>query len=280
LSETLTGQTPDVDLPEGDVNLFDEVLLIDASPIGRSPRSQPASFLGIFNEIRALFAGTSEAKVRNFGPGQFSFNSVGGGRCEKCAGVGIVTVDMRFLPDVHIKCPDCHGARYRSEILDVKFRGLTIAEVLALTAQDAFSFFRGRTRIQRRLKHMKDVGLEYLQLGQPAQTLSGGESQRLKLAALLARGVRARTLIVLEEPTTGLHRHDVNRLLDCWNQLLAAGHSLVVIEHNLEVIRAADYVIDLGPDSGDAGGQVIAAGPPEAIAGVRASKTGRFLVLQ
>lgn len=267
---------PQIERLTGDENL-DEVLLIDASPIGRSPRSQPASFLGIFNEIRELFAGTAEAKVRNFSPGHFSFNSVGGGRCEKCAGTGVVTVDMRFLPDVHIKCPDCHGSRYRREILDVKYRGLTIAEVLALTAQNAFLYFRGRTRIQRRLKHLKDVGLEYLQLGQPARTLSGGESQRLKLAALLARRVHSRALIVLEEPTTGLHPHDVKRLFDCWNQLLAAGHSLVVIEHNQEVIRAADHIIDLGPESGDAGGRVIAVGPPEMIAQAPSSQTGRFL---
>ena len=269
-------ETPRFERLTGTENL-DEVLLIDASPIGRSPRSQPAGFLGIFGEIRSLFAGTAEAKVRNFRPAHFSFNAAGGGRCETCAGMGSITVDMRFLPDVHVHCPDCHGTRYRREILDVKFRGLTIAEVLDLTANDAFQFFRGRTRIQRRLKHLKDVGLEYLRLGQPARTLSGGEAQRLKLAALLARGVRSRTLIVLEEPTTGLHPHDVARLFDCWEQLLAAGHSLVVIEHNLDVIRAADHIIDLGPESGPEGGQIVAVGPPEAIARVPESWTGRFL---
>jgi excinuclease ABC subunit A len=252
-------------------------LFLDAAPIGRSPRSQPVSFLGIFGEIRSLFAETAEAKVRNLTARHFSFNAAGGGRCETCAGAGSVAVDMQFLPDVVVNCPDCHGTRYRREILDVKYRGLSITEVLALTAQEAFAFFRGRTRIQRRLKSLKDAGLEYLQLGQPARTLSGGESQRLKLAAFLARRTRARTLIVLEEPTTGLHPRDIGRLLDCWNVLLAAGHSLVVIEHNLEVIASADYVIDLGPGAGAAGGRVVATGPPERIAAAPESVTGRFL---
>jgi excinuclease ABC subunit A len=252
-------------------------LFLDAAPIGRSPRSQPASFLGIFGEIRSLFAGTAEAKVRNLTARHFSFNAAGGGRCETCAGAGSVAVDMQFLPDVVVNCPDCQGTRYRREILDVKYRGLSITEVLALTAQEAFAFFRGRTRIQRRLKSLKDAGLEYLQLGQPARTFSGGESQRLKLAAFLAQRTRARTLIVLEEPTTGLHPRDIGRLLDCWNGLLAAGHSLVVIEHNPQVIASADYVIDLGPGAGPAGGRVVAAGTPEQIAAQPESVTGRFL---
>jgi excinuclease ABC subunit A len=252
-------------------------LFLDAAPISRSPRSQPASFLGIFGEIRSLFAQTAEAKVRNLTARHFSFNAARGGRCETCAGAGSVAVDMQFLPDVVVNCPDCHGTRYRREILEVKYRGLSITEVLGLTAQEAFAFFRGRTRIQRRLKHLKDAGLEYLQLGQPARTLSGGESQRLKLAAFLAQGTRARTLIVLEEPTTGLHPRDIGRLLDCWNVLLAAGHSLVVIEHNLDVIASADYVIDLGPGSGDAGGRVVVSGAPEQIAIARESITGRYL---
>lgn len=256
---------------------LENVVYLDAAPIGRSPRSQPASFLGIFGEIRTLFAGTAEAKVQNLTARHFSFNAAGGGRCETCAGSGSVAVDMQFLPDVVVTCADCHGTRYRREILDVKYRGLSIAEVLALTARDAFTFFRGRTRIQRRLKYLKEAGLEYLSLGQPARTLSGGESQRLKLAAFLSQGTRARTLIVLEEPTTGLHPQDVGRLLDCWNTLLAAGHSLIVIEHNLDVIRSADYVIDLGPEAGAAGGRVVAEGPPAEIAGEPASITGRFL---
>jgi excinuclease ABC subunit A len=231
----------------------------------------------IFGEIRSLFAATAEAKVRNLTARHFSFNSSGGGRCETCRGMGSIAVDMQFLPDVVVTCPDCHGTRYRREILDVRFRGLSVADVLALTVRDAFGFFRGRTRVQRRLKVLKDAGLDYVTLGQAAATLSGGESQRLKLAAFLARARRSRTLMLIDEPTAGLHPADVARLIDCLGQIVAAGHSLVVIEHNLDFIRCADHVIDLGPGAGAAGGKIVATGTPDEIAANPASITGRFL---
>jgi excinuclease ABC subunit A len=256
---------------------IENVLRIDQSPIGRSARANPASFLNLFGEIRALFAQTAEAKVKNFSAGHFSFNAAGGGRCETCRGAGTIAVDMQFLPDVVTTCPDCHGTRYRREILEARYRGLSIAEVLGLTIRDAFTFFRGRTRLQRRLKVLRDVGLDYITLGQPANTLSGGESQRLKLAAFLSRASRARTLFIVEEPTVGLHPADVARLLDCLGQILAGGHSLIVIEHNLDFVQSADYVIDLGPGAGPAGGRVVATGTPAEIARVRESVTGRFL---
>jgi excinuclease ABC subunit A len=256
---------------------IDNVVLIDRSPIGRSARANPVSFLGLFGEIRALFAGTAEAKVKNFSARHFSFNSAGGGRCEMCRGMGVIAVDMQFLPDVVTTCPDCHGARYRREILEARYRGMSIAEVLALTIRDAFTFFRGRTRLQRRLKVLKDVGLDYITLGQPADTLSGGESQRLKLAAFLSRPSRSRTLFIVDEPTTGLHPADVARLMDCLRQILAGGHSLIAIEHDLDFLGNADYLIDLGPGSGPAGGRIVAAGTPDEIARVPESITGRFL---
>jgi excinuclease ABC subunit A len=254
------------------------VLLIDPSPIGRSARANPASILNLFNEIRTLFAGTAEAKVKNYSARHFSFNAAGGGRCESCRGAGTVAVDMQFLPDVVTTCPACHGTRYRREVLEARYRGLSIAEVLGLTARDAFTFFRGRTRLQRRLKLLKDVGLDYITLGQSADTLSGGESQRLKLATFLARGSRERTLFIVDEPTTGLHPADIAKLLDCLGQILAGGHSLIVIEHNLDFLRSADHLIDLGPGAGPVGGQVVATGTPAEIARVPESITGRFLV--
>jgi len=257
---------------------IDSVLRIDQSPIGRSARANPASFLNLFGEIRSLFATTAEAKVHNFSARHFSFNSADGGRCETCRGAGSIAIDMQFLPDVVTTCPDCHGTRFRREILEARYRGLSIAEVLALTVRDAFSFFRGRTRLQRRLKVLKDVGLDYITLGQPANTLSGGESQRLKLASFLSRASRARTLFIVDEPTTGLHPADVARLIDCLGQLLAGGHSVIVIEHNLDFIRSADYVIDLGPGAGAAGGRIVATGIPEEISRVADSITGQFLV--
>jgi excinuclease ABC subunit A len=256
---------------------IDNIVLIDQSPLGRSARANPVSFLNLFGEIRTLFAETAEAKIKNFSARHFSFNFAGGGRCETCRGTGTIAVDMQFLPDVVTTCPDCHGARYRREILEARYRGLSIAEVLALTVRDAFPFFRGRTRLQRRLKVLKDVGLDYITLGQPANTLSGGESQRLKLAAFLARASRSRTLFVVDEPTSGLHPADVARLMDGLGQILAGGHSLIVIEHNLDFLRSADYLIDLGPGAGPAGGRIIAAGTPEEIARVPESITGMFL---
>jgi excinuclease ABC subunit A len=255
----------------------EHVVRIDQSPIGRSARANPASFLNLFGEIRALFAQTAEAKVKNFSAGHFSFNAAGGGRCETCRGAGTIAVDMQFLPDVVTTCPDCHGTRYRREILEARYRGLSVAEVLGLTVRDAFPFFRGRTRLQRRLKVLRDVGLDYITLGQPANTLSGGESQRLKVAAFLSRASRARTLFIVDEPTVGLHPADIARLLDCLGQILAGGHSLIVIEHNLDFVKSADYVIDLGPGAGAAGGRIVAVGTPDEIARVPESVTGRFL---
>lgn len=260
----------------GDEQL-DNVVLLDQTPIGRSPNSLPASQLGILGDIRRLFASTADAKSRNYQPRQFSLVAAGGGRCETCLGRGTIAVDMQFLPDVNVLCPDCRGQRFRREILDVKFRGLSLAEVLHLSGHEAFAFFRGQSRVQRRLKFLKDVGLGYIELGQPAQTLSGGESQRLKLASFLARGRRTRTLFILDEPTVGLHPQNVASVLDSWHALLAAGHSLVVIEHNLDVIAAADYIVDLGPGAGAAGGRIVAQGAPADVAACPESLTGRWL---
>ncbi|MGQ0637535.1 MAG: hypothetical protein ACT4QC_23250 [Planctomycetaceae bacterium] len=253
------------------------VAFLDQSPAGRSPRSVPASVLGILSEIRTLFAATAEAKVRNYAARHFSLSAANGGRCQSCAGAGEIAVDMQFLPDATTPCPDCHGRRFRPEVLAAKYRGLSIAHVLDLSAQEAFLFFRGQTRLQRRLKFLKETGLDYLTLGQPTRLLSGGEAQRLKMAAFLARSLRTKTLFILDEPTVGLHPQNVASLLACWRALLAAGHSLIVIEHNLEIICAADYVIDLGPGAGPAGGQVVSAGTPEEVAGCASSATGRRL---
>jgi excinuclease ABC subunit A len=262
------------------IEQLDDVMLIDQTTVGRSGRGNPASYLNLFGEIRTLFAGTAEAKVHHFTAAHFSFNAAGGGRCETCRGAGSISVDLQFLPDVVMTCPDCHGTRFRSEVLEARYRGLSIAEVLALTVGEAFGFFRGRHRLQRRLKVLKDVGLDYITLGQAADTLSGGESQRLKLAAFLARGSRARTLFVVDEPTTGLHPADVMKLVETLGQMASAGHSLIVIEHNLDFVRQADYVIDLGPGAGAAGGQVVATGTPSEVAQIETSITGRFLAAE
>jgi excinuclease ABC subunit A len=259
------------------VEQIDEVVLVDHGPIGRTPRSNPVTYLKAFDDIRRVFAETPEARLRNCSAAHFSFNAVGGGRCPKCSGHGAITLDMQFLADVSMTCPECHGSRYKKDVLEIKYRGLSIADVLSMTVREAFTFFRGQRRLQKRLHFLKEVGLDYLPLGQPAPTLSGGESQRLKLAARLAEGARARVLILLDEPTTGLHRADVARLLDCFNSLLSAGHSLIVIEHNLDIIKSADYVIDLGPDAGKRGGHVVARGTPEQVAAVAESVTGQAL---
>lgn len=255
---------------------FDDVVLIDQSPIGRSPRSNPVTYIKAFDLIRAVFAETVEARTHNYTAGHFSFN-VEGGRCETCQGDGHLEIDMQFLPDVFMKCGDCGGARYRREILDVAYRGRNIAEVLGMTVREAFGFFRGQSKLQARLKQLIDVGLDYLQLGQPANTLSAGEAQRLKLAAFLSSAGRRRTLFLLDEPTTGLHFSDVVQLLDCFDALLAVGHSLVVVEHNVQVMQAADYIIDLGPGAAEAGGHVVAQGTPEKVARCAESVTGRIL---
>jgi excinuclease ABC subunit A len=255
--------------------LVDDVILMDEQPPPRSSRSNPATYLKIFDEIRAVFAATAEAKIRNFGPGHFSFNQPGG-RCETCAGQGTLTVDMQFLPDVTAICPECHGQRYRREVLDVMVRGLNIAEVLDLSAREAFRFFRAQPGVQRRLQHLLDVGLDYVRLGQPADTLAGGEAQRLKLAAHLAASRKPRSLFLLVEPSAGLHPADVQRLLDNFDHLVAAGHSLIVIEHNLDIIRSADRIIEMGPGSSTAGGRLVAIGTPEELADTD-SATGRLL---
>jgi excinuclease ABC subunit A len=255
---------------------LDDVVLVDQSPIGRSPRSNPVTYVKAFDEIRAVFADTVEARTRNYTAGHFSFN-VDGGRCQRCEGDGFLEVDMQFLADVYMKCPECRGKRYRKEILDVKYRHASIADVLEMTVREAFTFFRGSTKVQTKLKKLMDVGLDYLQLGQPANTLSGGESQRLKLAGYMASARKGRALFILDEPTSGLHFADVVQLLDCFEALLAVGHSLVVVEHNLSIIRAADYLIDLGPGAADEGGRVIAKGSPEQVARIQESATGRCL---
>ncbi|NLF71614.1 MAG: excinuclease ABC subunit UvrA [Candidatus Anammoximicrobium sp.] len=255
---------------------IDDVLLVDQSPIGRSPRSNPVTYVKAFDPIREVFAGTVEARTHNYSAAYFSFN-VEGGRCEACAGDGYVQIDMQFLPDVYMKCAQCGGTRYRQEILGVTYRGRNIAEVLEMTVREAFSFFRGQRKVQTKLKQLIDVGLDYLRLGQRANTLSSGEAQRLKLAAYMSAATRNRTLFLLDEPTTGLHFADVVKLLDCFDALLAVGHSLIVVEHNLQLMTAADWIIDLGPGAAAAGGEIVVQGTPETVAQCEASVTGQYL---
>lgn len=257
---------------------IDDVIMVDQSPIGRSPRSNPVTYIKAFDAIRNVFAETVEARTHNYTAGHFSFN-VDGGRCTACNGDGFVQIDMQFIADVYMRCGQCQGTRYRREILDVKYRGRSIADVLEMTVRQAYSFFRGQEKVQAKLKRLLDVGLDYLRLGQPANNLSAGEAQRLKLAGYLSTAKRARTLFLMDEPTTGLHFSDVINLLDCMEALLDAGHSLIVIEHNLQMIRAADYVVDMGPDAADEGGRVVAVGTPEEIATSPESRTGCFLQL-
>jgi excinuclease ABC subunit A len=269
----------DKPLPYDDVigdGQIDDVVLVDQSPIGRSPRSNPVTYIKAFDEIRKVFAETVEARTHNYTAGHFSFN-VDGGRCEACQGEGYIQVEMQFLADVFMKCLQCHGTRYRREILAVTYRGRNIADVLDMTVREAFSFFRGQAKVQTKLKQLIDVGLDYLRLGQPANTLSAGESQRLKLAAHLSEATRNRTLFLLDEPTTGLHFADIVQLLDCFDALLAIGHSLIVVEHNLQLMKAADYLIDLGPGAADQGGEVVVHGTPEEVAAHPGSFTGKYL---
>jgi excinuclease ABC subunit A len=255
---------------------LDDVILVDQSPIGRSPRSNPVTYIKAFDAIRAVFAETIEARTRNYDAAFFSFN-IDGGRCTACEGDGYIVIDMQFLADVYMKCAQCGGTRYRKEILDIKYRGRNIAEVLEMTVREAFTFFRGQIKVQARLKRLIDVGLDYLRLGQPANTLSGGEAQRLKLATYMSKTRRGRSLLILDEPTTGLHFQDVAQLVDCFEALVAVGHSLIIVEHNLQLMKAADYMIDLGPGAADEGGRVVAQGTPEAVARSTDSITGRFL---
>ncbi len=255
---------------------LDKVIAIDQSPIGRSPRSNPATYTGVFNDIRELYAATADAKVRGYAAGRFSFN-VKGGRCEACQGDGILKIEMNFLPDVYVPCEVCGGKRYNRETLEVKYKGRSIADVLEMTVEEAAGFFSAIPKIARKLRTLLDVGLGYIQVGQPATTLSGGEAQRVKLATELARQATGRTVYILDEPTTGLHTADVQRLVDVLQRLVDGGNTVIVIEHNLDVIKVADYVVDLGPEGGDAGGQLVIAGTPEEVAACPGSYTGQYL---
>jgi excinuclease ABC subunit A len=255
---------------------IDRVVQVNQAPIGRTPRSNPATYTGIFDDIRRLFAKTREANIRGYLPGRFSFN-VKGGRCEACQGQGVKKIEMHFLPDIFVTCEVCRGQRYNRETLEITYRHKTIADVLRMPVEEAMEFFDAHRRIRRMIECLHDVGLDYLELGQPSTTLSGGEAQRIKLASELGTASNGHALYLLDEPTTGLHFADIEKLLDVLNRLAEAGHTLVVIEHNLDVIKCADWIIDLGPEGGDGGGSVVATGPPEAVARVRPSHTGRYL---
>lgn len=258
------------------IKQLDKVIVIDQSPIGRTPRSNPATYTGLFTPIRDLFAGLPEAKLRGYSPGRFSFN-VKGGRCENCSGDGIIKIEMHFLPDVYVPCEVCKGKRYNREALEIHYKGKSISDVLSMTTEEGLNFFANIPSIARKLQTLVDVGLGYIKLGQPATTLSGGEAQRIKLASELSRRPTGRTLYILDEPTTGLHMADVDRLLHVLHALVDAGNSMVVIEHNLDVIKSADHIIDMGPEGGEAGGQVVAIGTPEQVAKNKASYTGKYL---
>jgi excinuclease ABC subunit A len=255
---------------------LDKVIDIDQSPIGRTPRSNPATYTGLFTPIRELFAELPEAKIRGYGPGRFSFN-VKGGRCEACEGDGLVKIEMHFLPDVYVPCDVCKGKRYNRETLEVRFRGLSIADVLEQTVEDALAFFENQPRVRQKLQTLFDVGLGYIHLGQSATTLSGGEAQRVKLAAELSKRDTGRTFYILDEPTTGLHFEDVRMLMSVLHRLVDRGNTVLVIEHNLDVIKTADWIIDLGPEGGLRGGDAVAVGTPEDVAEVRTSYTGQYL---
>lgn len=271
-ANTVPGKHDDI---EG-IKELDKAIIIDQSPIGRTPRSNPATYTGLFTPIRELFAQTPEAKLRGYNPGRFSFN-VKGGRCENCAGDGIIKIEMHFLPDVYVQCEVCHGKRYNREALEIHYKDKTISDVLEMNCEQALEFFGNIPAIARKLQTLVDVGLGYISLGQPATQLSGGEAQRIKLATELSRRPTGRTLYILDEPTTGLHMADVDRLLDVMHALVNTGNSMVIIEHNLDVIKSADYIIDMGPEGGSGGGQVVATGTPAEIAKVATSHTGQFL---
>ena len=254
----------------------DKLVRVDQSPIGRTPRSNPATYTGVFDKIRTLFAATTEAKVRGYQPGRFSFN-VKGGRCEACTGDGTIKIEMNFLPDVYVPCEVCHGARYNRETLEVHYKGKTIAQVLDMPIEEAAEFFEPITSIHRYLNTLVEVGLGYVRLGQPAPTLSGGEAQRVKLAAELQKRSTGKTVYILDEPTTGLHFEDIRKLLTVINGLVDKGNTVIVIEHNLDVIKTSDWIIDMGPEGGSGGGSVVAQGAPEAVAQTAGSHTGEFL---
>ena len=258
------------------IEYLDKAIVIDQSPIGRTPRSNPATYTGIFNYIRELFANQPEAQVRGYKAGRFSFN-VKGGRCENCQGDGVIKIEMHFLPDVFVTCDVCHGKRYNREALEVKYKGKTIADVLDMTVDEAVEFFENLPNISNKLKTLQEVGLGYIRLGQQATTFSGGEAQRIKLATELSRRSTGKTLYILDEPTTGLHTDDVKRLLSILQRLVQGGNSMIIIEHNLDVIKSADYLIDMGPEGGQNGGRVIATGTPEQVAKNPNSETGKYL---
>jgi excinuclease ABC subunit A len=258
------------------LEVIDKVIDIDQSPIGRTPRSNPATYIGAFTPIRDWFAGLPEAKARGYGAGRFSFN-VKGGRCEACQGDGVIKIEMHFLPDVYVTCDVCKGKRYDRETLEVRYRDRSIADVLDMTVEEAAELFKAVPSIRDKMKTLARVGLGYVKVGQQATTLSGGEAQRVKLSKELSRRSTGRTLYILDEPTTGLHFHDVKKLLEVLHELVEQGNSVVVIEHNLEVVKTADWVIDMGPEGGDGGGRIVAQGPPEAILREPASHTGKYL---
>jgi excinuclease ABC subunit A len=282
LNKTLLGQLNHARIRPGKcrciegVEYLDKVIDIDQSPIGRTPRSNPATYTGVFNDIRELFAATADAKIRGYGPGRFSFN-VKGGRCEACSGDGLVKIEMHFLADVYVPCEVCRGARYNRETLEVQYKGKNISQVLDMTAEEAVDFFENLPKIRRKVQTLTEVGLGYIKLGQSSTTLSGGEAQRVKLATELARISTGRTIYVLDEPTTGLHAADVHRLIEVLHKLVDTGNTVLVIEHNLDVIKTADYIIDLGPEGGDEGGRIVACGTPEQVAAVKESYTGSYL---
>ena len=255
---------------------IDKVIDIDQSPIGRTPRSNPATYTGTFDMIRDLFSKTPDAKIRGYQQGRFSFN-VKGGRCESCRGDGVLKIEMHFLPDVYVPCEICKGKRYNRETLEVKYKGKSIADILQMNIEEAVEFFKAIPKIHRKLETLLEVGLGYIRMGQPATTLSGGEAQRVKLASELSKRSTGSTLYILDEPTTGLHFEDVRRLLAVLHRLVDQGNTVLVIEHNLDVIKTADWVIDLGPEGGNGGGEIIATGTPESIATNERSHTGRFL---
>ena len=258
------------------VEFLDKIINIDQSPIGRTPRSNPGTYTGLFDHIRQLFAELPESKVRGYKPGRFSFN-VHGGRCEACQGQGQLRIEMQFLPDVYVPCDVCHGARFNRETLQVRFKDMNIAEVLELTVEEALGVFSAFPSMASRLQTLNDVGLGYIRIGQPAPTLSGGEAQRVKLARELSKRATGRTMYVLDEPSVGLHAADVHKLIEVLQRLVDAGNSVVIIEHNLDIVKVADYLIDLGPEGGDGGGEVVATGTPEAVCEMDASYTGQFL---
>jgi excinuclease ABC subunit A len=263
------------DLLEG-VEYIDKIIDIDQSPIGRTPRSNPATYTGAFTPIREWFAELPESRVRGYKPGRFSFN-VKGGRCEACQGDGLLKIEMHFLPDVYVTCDQCKGARYNRETLEIKFKGKSIADILDMTVEESAEFFKAVPSVRDKMETLKRVGLDYIKVGQQATTLSGGEAQRVKLSKELARRATGRTLYILDEPTTGLHFHDVAKLLEVLHELVTQGNTVVVIEHNLEVIKTADWIIDMGPEGGDGGGRIVAVGTPETIAKEKDSYTGQFL---